>query len=78
MRGRRTRELVRTNDIVLASAIEALLTEAAIPHQVLDRDISVIQGSLGAIPVRIVVAAGYLPEARQLLRDAGLDRELPP
>ncbi len=78
MRGRRMRELLRTNDIVLASAVGALLTEAEIPHEVLDRDISVIQGSLGAIPVRIVVAEGYLPEARQLLRDAGLDRELPP
>jgi Putative prokaryotic signal transducing protein len=78
MRGRTMRELLRTNDIVLASAIEALLTEAEVPHQVLDRDLSVIQGSLSAVPIRIVVADSYLPEARQLLHDAGLGRELPP
>jgi hypothetical protein len=72
------RELIRTTDAVLVSAIDALLSEADIPHQVLDRDLSVIQGSISAFPIRIRVADSYLPEARQLLRDAGLDRELPP
>ena len=72
------RELLRTTDQVLVATVEALLTEAGIPHQVLDRDFSVISGSINAFPVRIVVADGYLPEARQLLKDAGLDRELPP
>lgn len=72
------RELIRTTDAVLASAIDVLLTEAEIPHEVLDRDLSVIQGSISAFPIRIRVADGYVPEARQLLKDAGLDRELPP
>lgn len=66
------RELLRTNDVALVSAIEALLTEAGIPHQILDRNMSVIQGSIGAIPQRILVANDYEPAARELLAEAGL------
>jgi hypothetical protein len=72
------RELLRTTDQVLTSAVEALLIDAGIPHEIRDRDFSVISGSISAFPIRIVVADNYLPEARQLLKDAGLDRELPP
>ena len=67
------RELIRTNNPALVSAIEALLTEAEIPHQILDQNMSVIQGSIGAIPRRILVADDYEAAARQLLADAGLD-----
>ncbi|MCI0686354.1 MAG: DUF2007 domain-containing protein [Sporichthyaceae bacterium] len=67
------RELLRTNNLALVSAIEALLIEAEIPHQILDQNMSVIQGSIGAIPRRILVAEDYVPAARQLLSDAGLD-----
>ena len=41
------RELVRTNDIVLVSAIGALLDGANIHHLVLDQNMSIIEGSLG-------------------------------
>ncbi len=41
------RELVRTNDPVLVTAIEALLKGADIPHVVLDQNMSVLEGSLG-------------------------------
>jgi len=44
------RELVRTNDPVLVSAIEALLNSADIPHMVLDRNMSVMEGSIGILP----------------------------
>jgi Putative prokaryotic signal transducing protein len=68
------RELISTNDVALISAIEALLIEAGIPHQILDRQMSVIQGSIGAIPQRILVADDYEPAARELLAEAGLTR----
>jgi Putative prokaryotic signal transducing protein len=68
------RELISTNDVALISAIEALLIEAGIPHQILDRQMSVIQGSIGAIPQRILVADDYEPAARELLVEAGLTR----
>jgi Putative prokaryotic signal transducing protein len=72
------RELVRTNDPVLVSAIEALLDGADIPHLVLDQNMSVLEGSLGILPRRVLVEEGNLKAARQLLQDAGLGHELRP
>jgi hypothetical protein len=69
-------ELVRTNDPVLVSAIEALLNGAAIPHLVLDRNMSVLEGSIGILPRRILVRESYIAIARRLLMDAGLGHEL--
>jgi len=72
------REIVRTNDPVLISAIEALLKGAGIPHQVLDQNMSVLDGSIGMLPRRIVVNSEYSAQARKLLIDAGLGNELRP
>ena len=44
------RELVRTNDMVLISAVVALLDGAGIRHMVLDQNMSVLEGSLGMLP----------------------------
>jgi len=70
------RELVRTNDIVLVSAVGALLDGANIHHLVLDQNMSVIEGSLGVLPRRILVHDDDVSEARQILGDAGLAHEL--
>ena len=70
------RELVRTNDIVLVSAVGALLDGAHIHHLVLDQNISIIEGSLGVLPRRILVHDEDNSQARQVLRDAGLSHEL--
>lgn len=72
------RELVRTNDIVLVSAIEALLDSANIHHLVLDQNMSVIEGSLGILPRRILVHEEDDLQARRLLAEAGLAHELRP
>ena len=72
------RELVRTNDPVLVSAIEALLGGANIRYVVLDQNMSVLEGSLGILPRRVLVEADYLKAARRLLEDAGLGHELRP
>jgi len=74
----RVRELVRTNDAVLLSAIEALLRAADIPHLTLDQNMSVLEGSLGILPRRIQVAEKHVESARRLLADAGLAHELSP
>jgi hypothetical protein len=74
----RVRELVRTNDAVLLSAVQALLQAANIPHLVLDQNMSVLEGSLGILPRRILVAAEQVRSARRLLADAGLAHELSP
>jgi Putative prokaryotic signal transducing protein len=70
------RELVRTNDIVLVSAVGALLDGANIHHLVLDQNMSIIEGSLGVLPRRILVHEEDNREARQILADAGLAHEL--
>jgi hypothetical protein len=70
------RELIRTNDAVLISAIEALLGAAHIAHVVVDRNMSVLEGSIGIIPRRILVGEDQLGAARRLLTDAGLAHEL--
>ena len=70
------RELVRTNDIVLVSAVGALLDGANIHHLVLDQNMSIIEGSLGVLPRRILVHEDDNREARQILADAGLAHEL--
>ena len=72
------RELVRTNDMVLVSAIGALLDGANINHLVLDQNMSIIEGSLGILPRRILVHEKDNLAARQILADAGLSHELRP
>jgi hypothetical protein len=70
------RELVRTNDAVLISAIEALLKGADINHMVVDQNMSVLEGSIGIFPRRILVADDQFETARQLLEDAGFANEI--
>jgi len=69
-------ELMRTNDLVLISAVEALLAAAHIECHVADRHMSSIEGSIGALPRRVLVATDYLMRARKLLTDAGLGNAL--
>ena len=72
------RELVRTNDAVLISAIEALLKAANIGHMVVDANMSVLEGSIGIFPRRILVDEDQATSARRLLAEAGFGRELRP
>jgi hypothetical protein len=69
-------ELVRTNDPGLIAVIESVLGAAGIPCQVADRHMSVLEGSIGAIQMRVLVPDAQEPEARQLLVDADLGRWL--
>jgi Putative prokaryotic signal transducing protein len=70
------RELIRTNDAVLVSAVAALLDGAAIPHQVFDQNMSVLEGSIGVLARRVLVAEEDAAAARRLLQGAGLGHEL--
>jgi hypothetical protein len=71
-------ELVRTNDSVALSVIEALLTEARIPYLVTDRNVSVLGGSINAFQCRVIVGDCCASDARKLLAEAGYSRELTP
>jgi hypothetical protein len=72
------RELVRTNDAVLITAIEALLNGADIGHMVVDQNMSVLEGSIGIFPRRILVDEDQVDTARRLLDEAGFGNELRP
>ena len=70
------KELIRTNDVALISFIEATLKDAGIPVIIFDANTSIIEGSIGAIPRRIVVKDESLAAARRALGQAGLADEL--
>jgi len=69
-------ELLRSNDPVTISFVESLMREAGIGVLVADQNMSIMDGSLGILPRRILVEADRIDEARRILRDAGLEKEL--
>jgi hypothetical protein len=64
------RELIRSNDPVLISFATSLLKDAGIQHSVTDSHMNVIDGSIGAVSPRILVAEDRYEEARTLLDEA--------
>jgi len=64
------KELFRTNDAVRLSWAEALLAAAGIAAVVLDTHTSIIEGSIGAIPRRLMVSEEDHARARTLLAAA--------
>jgi len=68
-------ELLRTNDPVVISFVESLLRDAGIACFVADQNMSIMEGSLGILPRRVMIDEGDREAARQLLRDAGIEHE---
>jgi Putative prokaryotic signal transducing protein len=67
------KELLRTNDVVRLSWLQALLGDSGIESLVLDHHTSLVEGSIGAIPRRLVVAERDYRRARAVLMAAGED-----
>jgi hypothetical protein len=63
--------IATSNDLVRISFLTALLADAGIEAILLDAHVSATEGSIGAIPRRLVVAAEDEQAARRVLRDAG-------
>lgn len=63
-------ELFRTNDVVRLSWAQAMLSDAGIDSVVLDHHTSLVEGSIGAIPRRLMVAARDYRRACAVLADA--------
>ncbi len=70
-------ELLRTNDAVLISFVEALLRDAGIDSWIADQNMSIVEGSLGVLPRRVMVPSDELDKARKVLEEAGIADELP-
>ena len=71
-------ELLRTNDPVLISLVEAILAGENLHYFVADQHMSVLEGSLGFIRRRVMVSADDADSARDALSEAGLGAELAP
>lgn len=63
------KELLRTNNPVLLSWVPVLLRDAGIQAEVLDMHMSIADGSIGAIPRRIVVSSADYERARRILAE---------
>ena len=67
------KELFRSNDPVRISRALGLLEDEGIPAFEMDQHMSVLEGSIGILPRRVMVADRDAFMARAILRDAGLD-----
>ncbi len=67
------KELIRSNDPVLLSYIDALLKDADIPHELADLHMSIMDGSIGVLPRRMLVADEDYLEAREIVGAANIE-----
>jgi hypothetical protein len=70
------RELLRSNDAVLIGFAQSVLRQAGIDCFVADQHISVVEGSIGAFPRRLLVDGKDWQAARGMLTEAGLGASL--
>ena len=63
--------IATTNNPVRLSFLTALLADAGIIAITLDLHASVMDGSIGALPRRLMVADADLSQARRILSEAG-------
>jgi hypothetical protein len=64
------KELLRTNNFVYLSFAQAVLKDAGVEVLVFDSHMSVMEGSLGVLPRRLMVADDELARAKKILADA--------
>ena len=67
------RELTRSNDVVFLSWLVAALRAEGIEAVVLDAHTSIIEGSIGAIPRRVMVLAEDFEAAKRFFDQARED-----
>lgn len=65
-------ELLRTNDITLIPLARAVLEDEGIDSFELDVNMSILEGSIGILPRRLMVRSDELDDARRILREYGV------
>jgi hypothetical protein len=70
------RELLRTTDPTVIAFATALLRGEGIDCFPLDHNMSVLEGSIGILPRRLMVREEDLRQALAVIRDNGIDRGL--
>ena len=64
------RDVLKTNDVVLLNFAEAVLADAGVEAVIFDGHMSVMDGSLGILPRRLMVADEDFARARRVLSDS--------
>jgi hypothetical protein len=72
------KELTRTNDMVLISYLEHRLREEGIEPLVLDGHMSVLEGSIGVLPRRIMVPEDEYDRASHVLNSVKQEQDSQP
>ena len=67
------KELLRTNDPTVIAFASALLDGEDIDVFVMDVNMSVLEGSIGILPRRMMVREGDLAAAEAVMRDNDID-----
>jgi hypothetical protein len=68
--GGEMKELIKSNDPVLLSYIDALLNEADIFHEIADIHLGTLDGMIGVLARRVMVNEADLDAARDIIRTA--------
>ena len=66
-------ELLRTTDPTLVPFATALLKGEGIDFFLLDTNISIVEGSIGVFPRRLMVRTADLDAARRVMLDNGIE-----
>jgi hypothetical protein len=66
------REIIRSNDPVLLSFAQVLLRDAGLESVLADVNMSVLEGSIGVLPRRLLVASDDWLRAERVLVQADL------
>lgn len=67
------KELMRTNDITLTALVRSILNDADIPTFELDVNMSVLEGSIGIMPRRMMVADRDWDRANKIMEECEIE-----
>ena len=67
------RAVLKTNNPVQLNFAEVLLKDAGLETEVFDKEMSIMDGSLGVLPRRLMVADEDFARAQSILRDGMKD-----
>ena len=70
--------IIKTNNPVTLSYAQSVLNDHDIGSFIADTHASILDGSVGAIPRRLMVVDEDLAAAREVLEKAGIEEELCP
>ena len=68
--------ILKTVNPATLNFAQAVLKEAGIPFFLMDQNVSIIDGSIGITPRRLMVVEDDVDDARQAFIDAGLSDEI--